>query len=309
MAKGLSALAGYKTRRRRFKDEDEAIEAAVREAGGVVDIPTDAIVPHPLNPRKDFTREELEELARSLGQGQIRPIIVKDNGDGTYTLIGGERRWRAATELLGWPTIQAVVKEFGDENEEIDWLVGDNVQVELSYAERADFVRLLIEEKGWSENAVATLPLGGRQMVRDYMLLFRLPEKIQDAIREAGNVGVGVVRVINAIVSHGEHTHRKVISLIKKGRALKEFEALLHKLEAEAEKPRRKNAPRAIFSVGETPVAVMRATHKGAKLEIECPREIIEALGERIGDLLAEHQSTIEKWIKDNTTKKEKKSK
>src|SRR5262245_57272114 len=78
------------------------------------ELPIDIISPNPNQPRVDFDEESLAELAASIEQiGVLQPVLVRDLGDGSFQLIAGERRWRAASRA-GLTTIPAIVRKTDD---------------------------------------------------------------------------------------------------------------------------------------------------------------------------------------------------
>src|SRR6185436_7310212 len=78
---------------------------------GLREIAVNSVRPNPWQPRHNFNAQELEDLAQSIRQhGVLQPVLVSERPDGTYQLITGERRWRAA-QLAGLPTLPAVIKE------------------------------------------------------------------------------------------------------------------------------------------------------------------------------------------------------
>ena len=80
----------------------------------LVDIATSAVSPNPHQPRVHFDEEGLVELAASIASmGVLQPILVRQTGEGTYELIAGERRWRAAMRA-GMTTVPAVVRTSDD---------------------------------------------------------------------------------------------------------------------------------------------------------------------------------------------------
>lgn len=112
----------------------------------VTEIPIDLIFANPEQPRKIFGEEELLELRDSIKEyGVIQPIILKRNNNGSYIVIAGERRLRAAG-MAGLTKIPAIVREADDKDAAIIALV-ENVQREnLGYMEEAQAYNRLMEE-------------------------------------------------------------------------------------------------------------------------------------------------------------------
>jgi ParB family chromosome partitioning protein len=121
----------------------------------ISEIPVDIIEVNPDQPRRIFGEDELMELTESIKEyGVIQPVIVKKNGEGTYTLIAGERRLRASI-LAGLVKIPAIVRNSDDQDSAIIALV-ENVQREnLGYMEEAQAYCRLIEEYGMTQSEIA----------------------------------------------------------------------------------------------------------------------------------------------------------
>src|SRR5713226_2733609 len=102
MGRGLSAILSASA---------EGASASVEE---LRELPVDLISPNPRQPRRGFDEEGLHALARSLGeQGVLQPVLVRPLPGGTYELVAGERRWRAA-QIAGLEAIPALVRERED---------------------------------------------------------------------------------------------------------------------------------------------------------------------------------------------------
>ena len=84
---------------------------------------TSMLVPNPQQPRKIFDRDALLGLGSSMKEsGQVHPLIVDDAGNGTYIVVDGERRWRAA-ELVGIPELMAIIRQLGEQNADTRHLI------------------------------------------------------------------------------------------------------------------------------------------------------------------------------------------
>lgn len=148
----------------------------------ISDIPVDIIEVNPDQPRRIFGEDELMELTESIKEyGVIQPVIVKKNGEGTYTLIAGERRLRASI-LAGLVKIPAIVRDSCDQDSAIIALV-ENVQREnLGYMEEAQAYCRLIEEYGMTQSEIA-MRVGKKQStISNKIRLLALPEDIQEEL-------------------------------------------------------------------------------------------------------------------------------
>ena len=137
-------------------------------------------------PRKTFERESLEQLADSIGAyGVLQPIIVRPSAAlaGTYEIIAGERRWRAA-KMAGLSEIPAVVLD-SDELKAAQVALIENVQREdLNPIEEAAGYRMLIDRFGLSQEQVAAQVGKSRPAVANMLRLLDLPEEAVEMLRE-----------------------------------------------------------------------------------------------------------------------------
>ncbi|MBO7313236.1 MAG: ParB/RepB/Spo0J family partition protein, partial [Alistipes sp.] len=105
LGRGLDALFGPTNPTQQSTPMSEMAEVAITD-----------IIPNPLQPRRDFDEEALQELATSIAElGVIQPITLKRRDDGKYIIISGERRWRAA-QRANLERVPAYIREVDDEN-------------------------------------------------------------------------------------------------------------------------------------------------------------------------------------------------
>ena len=161
-----------------------------------VDVPVDAIVPNPFQPRTTLDQGKLEQLAQSIRtHGVIQPLIVTRSDDGRrYTLIAGERRWRAA-RLAGLTTVPVVVKEAASQSMLELALVENVVRADLSPLEEATAYRQLIDEFGLTQASVAERVGRSRVSVTNTLRLLSAPEEVQQAL-EDGAITEGHARAL-----------------------------------------------------------------------------------------------------------------
>jgi ParB family transcriptional regulator, chromosome partitioning protein len=166
---------------------------------GVRSLPVAQIEPNRLQPRSRFDEAGLEELAASIkAQGLIQPIIVSQTKKGTYTIVAGERRWRAAPRA-GLVDVPVVVRELRDEREHLELALVENIQrADLNPVEEAEAFHSLQESFGLTQEEIATRVGKGRSAVANTLRLLRLPEEILEALR-AGELTEGQARPLLAI--------------------------------------------------------------------------------------------------------------
>jgi len=154
--------------------------------GGVLQLPADAIVPNPRQPRKgEFYEKDLEELANSIREhGIIQPLIVTPGENDTYILVAGERRLRAALQV-GLRTVPAILRQASD-RELLELALIENIQrEELNPLEEADAYRQLTEDFGLSHEEVARRVGKSRPAVSNTMRLLQLSDTVKKALVES----------------------------------------------------------------------------------------------------------------------------
>ena len=170
LGRGLGALLGD-------------AQPVVRERPqGASEIPIDAIVPNPHQPRTTFDAEALEQLRNSIGSfGVLVPILVRKRGD-RYELIAGERRWRAAA-AAGLRTMPAIIRDAEDQHS-LELAMVENLQREdLDALEEAMGYQHLIDDYGFTQERVAERVGRARPSVANALRLLALAEPIQALIR------------------------------------------------------------------------------------------------------------------------------
>ena len=196
LGRGLDALLGG------LPDEVETanplMSQAQAEAGdAVVSLKLNDIAPNLDQPRRRFSEEALEELAASIrAVGVIQPILVYKSGR-RYTIIAGERRWRAA-RLAGLNEIPAIVRDW-DEVKRLEAALIENLQRDdLNPVEEAMGVKGLMEQCGLTQEATAERLGKSRPAVANLLRLLTLPDPILDMLRE-GALSAGHARALVAL--------------------------------------------------------------------------------------------------------------
>lgn len=161
--------------------------AGVSRHRTAAEIPTERIVADPNQPREEFDPEAIERLAASIkARGLLQPIRVRwDEGRGSYVVVCGERRWRAA-QAAGLSMLSCVVTEGAVQAADIlaDQLVENLLREDLRPVEQAKAFRTLMDARGWSTRDLAReLNIAQPSVVRALALL-GLPGDVQDKIDE-----------------------------------------------------------------------------------------------------------------------------
>jgi ParB family chromosome partitioning protein len=149
---------------------------------GTLDVPVGSITPNPHQPRQAMEPHELEELAASIREhGVLQPLVVTRTANGKYSLIAGERRWRASM-LAGLKTVPVLVKE-ASSREMLELALVENLQrADLNPLEEATAYKALVDEFGMKQEQVATRVGKSRQAVTNSLRLLRLPEAAQESL-------------------------------------------------------------------------------------------------------------------------------
>lgn len=158
-------------------------EVKTQGSSSINEVALDSIHPNPNQPRRDFDEEALQELADSIREiGIIQPITLRDMGDGTYTIIAGERRWRASN-LAGLATVPAYIRTVDDENM-MEMALVENIQREdLNSLEIALAYQHLMEQYGLTQERLSEKVGKNRATVTNYLRLLKLPATIQVALK------------------------------------------------------------------------------------------------------------------------------
>lgn len=169
------------------------------------EIPVNQIQPNPSQPRSRYDDETLRGLARSIVEvGLLQPVVVQET-EGGYTLISGERRWRAA-QLAGLENIPAMLRH-ADETASLTQALIENLQREdLTPLEEASAYRNLIDQHGLTQQEVAHRVGKGRATVANSIRLLRLPSPILELL-ETAQLTAGHARALLAVSDPKYATH------------------------------------------------------------------------------------------------------
>jgi len=162
--------------------------------GKLSNIPLDQIIIDPTQPRKCFDEEALIELAESIKEhGLLQPILVRPNGDGTFQIVHGERRYRAH-QIGKLPTIRCIVSELSD-SEVADARLAENIEREdLTDLELArEFQRRV--DAGQTHQQIADTIKKARAYVTQRLALLKLPRRQQTQL-EKGEITFTTARLM-----------------------------------------------------------------------------------------------------------------
>ncbi len=172
---------------------------------GLRELPLEVVVPNPRQPRRSFDEEALLALSESIrARGILQPIVVRPLTGGTFELIAGERRLRAAG-IADLECIPAIVRE-AEEGQRLELALAENMaRVDLNAVEQARACSTLVEDLGLTKGEVGRRVGKSRVAVSNLVRLLALPEEVLELL-EAGALSEGHGR---AILMARDHEQRK----------------------------------------------------------------------------------------------------
>src|SRR3954454_22235481 len=170
-------------------------EASAGDAGELRELPVDLIKPNPGQPRTKFDPEALTALAESIEtSGIVQPLLVRPLADGSYELIAGERRWRAAQQA-GLEKVPAVVRDQAEAERLQAALIENMVREDLNPVEEARACAALVDELGLTKEELARRVGRSRPAVSNLIRLLDLPDEAL-ALLESGELSEGHGRAL-----------------------------------------------------------------------------------------------------------------
>ena len=220
LGRGLDAL---------LPEADESL------SGGVQEIAIGDIDPNPDQPRHVFQEESIAQLAQSIReQGVLQPILVTPEDGGRYRIVAGERRWRAS-RAAGLDAVPCLVRDL-DVIQQMEIALVENLQREdLNPIEAARGIRSLMQQCGYTQEAVANRLSKSRPAVANLLRLLTLPEEVM-ALVEKGALSAGHARVLAGM----EDDAAKLAlarETVDRGYSVRQLEALAASRKPETKKP------------------------------------------------------------------------
>ena len=230
LGKGLEALLGNVT------NAAPAEPGENRESVCVLSI--NQIDPNPYQPRQEFDEAEMQELADSIAlHGVIQPILVTPHGQGRYTLVAGERRWRASRKA-GLSEIPAIVRPMDDRALREIALIENLQRVNLNPVEEAESISLLMQEYGLTQENVSERVGKSRSAVANALRLLSLPPAVLQMVRD-GKLSSGHARAVLSVP--GEDRQLAFAEeIVKQGYSVREAEKRAKLLKEESARPQKK---------------------------------------------------------------------
>lgn len=215
LGRGIASLIG---------DANPSESVALPLEGEQRIVPIEEVRPSPLNPRKDFRPEELDDLANSIRtKGLVQPLIVRPSGtlEGGYEIVAGERRWRAAQQAE-IEKVPVIVRDLTD-RQLLEIAIIENVQrADLNAVEEALGYQELMDRFSYTQDELSNVIGKSRSHVANTLRLLKLPEDIQKYVR-GGDISAGHARSLVGVAGAGDI----VKEIIAKGLSVRDVEALV----------------------------------------------------------------------------------
>ena len=267
LGRGLSALIP-------LDEEKDIVKDA--ENKEFIKVKLSYVEPNREQPRKSFDEEELAALAESIKEyGIIQPITVKDEGNGFYSIIAGERRWRAA-KMAGLSEVPVRIVEFSKE-EELEVALIENLQrSDLNPVEEALGYKKLMEEHGLTQEDVSKKVGKSRSAVANALRLLALSDKVLKLLEEKQITG-GHAKAILLVKDEGKRDFlaEKVVNEDLSVRMTEKWATYINEEKSEKKvKSQRRKSPEVMDlekSLSETwgTRILLDEKKKGGKIEIE----------------------------------------
>ncbi len=217
LGRGLSALI-----------PDSSPKSAKKKHGDYYLCPVEKIKLGRSQPRQIFDEARLEELAASIKeQGVVQPLIVRPGQSGTFILVAGERRWRAA-QKAGLREVPVVIRSITDK-QAFEVALVENIQREdLNPIEEAEAYQRLLEEHGYTQEKLAKRVGRERSTVANSMRLLKLPQAAQQAL-SSGSLATGSARALLGLDRVGQ-INKALKQVIKQQLSARQTEALVKRI-------------------------------------------------------------------------------
>ncbi len=186
LGKGLSAL---------FSDTDETYGNLQEPVGGTTEVLISDIFPNPDQPRKIFDENAMNDLANSIREhGIISPLVVNRNADGTYMIIAGERRYRAA-QRAGLERVPVIIKDYDERKIQEISLIENLQREDLNPIEAAFGMKRLMEDYKLTQEVLAERLGKSRPAIANTLRLLTLADEVIDLVRD-GKLSAGHARTL-----------------------------------------------------------------------------------------------------------------
>ncbi len=246
-----------------------------KETDKVLTLKISMVEPNPLQPRKSFDVEKLKALAASIEEhGILQPIVVKQNDNGFYTIVAGERRWRAA-KMVGKTEVPVIIKEYDDKTVSEVALIENLQREDLNPIEEAMGYERLVKEFNMTQEQLSLKVGKSRSAITNSLRLLNLAPSVQKLVKQQ-EISAGHARAILAI-GDADEQEKAAYLIIEKDWSVRQIENYVNQL-SKNKKPEDKTQTKLNIAKAEienlltgslgTKVKISQNKNKG-KIEIE----------------------------------------
>ena len=223
LGRGLDALLGGVS-------ESVVEEKTASGSDAISSLGVDLVQRGRYQPRRNFDKEKLQELADSISsQGVVQPIVVRSVDGGRYEIIAGERRWRAA-QLAGLSEVPVVIREVDDQAAMAMALIENIQRDDLNPLEEADALQRLISEFGLTHQQIAEAVGKSRTAVTNLLRLLELEPEVKELV-DHGQLEMGHARAVLGL--KGGQQLGAARQVVRQGLSVRETERLVRRLQGE----------------------------------------------------------------------------
>ncbi|MEW6114328.1 MAG: ParB/RepB/Spo0J family partition protein [Thermodesulfobacteriota bacterium] len=264
---------------------NEPAESPRSDAGHVF-LPVDHLIPNPFQPRSSFDEQALTELSESIREmGVIQPLIVRPTQTGSYEIVAGERRWRAA-RMAGYSTVPVIIRNVSD-SEALETALIENLQREdLNPLDTAEAYETLISRFSYTHEALAKRIGKDRSNITNYVRLLKLPDPIKEDVRK-NVLSMGHARTLLSVESVSTQL-RLSRQTVRRRLSVRELEKIVqnfkqkeqhHKTKDVTDRPHVSGLEKGLSRLLSTKVVVRENANESGRLEIHFhSREELERL-------------------------------
>ena len=226
------------------EDKEEKEKSQLKELERVVELNINDVEPTLNQPRKVFDEEKLQELTDSIKEhGVLQPILVVKHKDG-YTIVAGERRWRAAKKA-GLKNIPSIIKDYTLGKKKQVALIENIQREDLNIVEIVHAIKELMDIDGYTQTEVAKITGKNLSTVSNIMRLLKLEDEILEALMQ-GKIVEAQARALLAVDS--QERRLKILELIiKNSLTVKDVERIVYGSEEYQNAKKSKKLPKSVY--------------------------------------------------------------